>query len=173
MTHLTEYQIQELIEKSKLSGEINIPDHVKSCPHCQQKIELYNQLFEALDQESDNVIVPNQFSNRVILAIEKQEQAFRKNMLMLISFCSIVFVGGLGLAVYLKLISLNPILSPFQTLFVVLQETFLGTIIDPLQSTFQTKLSLVLSGFIILFITILVDKYLLQPKLKIKHSALY
>ena len=171
MTHLTEYEIQELLDASHDGNEPSIPEHVKTCATCQQKIELYANLFKTIKIEMNAPIIPEHFPDGVIATIEHQDRVFRRNLLFLISFCSLSFVMGIGLAVFYHLLSLEPILAPFQILFVALNNVFQGTIVHPLKSTFQTKLSLVLSGFFTLFITLLIDRFFLQPRFKSRHST--
>ena len=171
MTHLTEYEIQELLDASHDGDQLSIPEHVKTCAACQQKIELYAHVFKTLKTEMNAPVIPEHFQDTVIATIDNQDRVFRRNLLFLISFCSLSFVVSMGLAVYHNLISLDPILAPFQILFVAMNNAFQGTILNPLKTTFQTKLSLVLSGFLTLFVTLLIDRFFLQPRFKSKQSA--
>lgn len=163
MKHLTDNQIQSCLKTSD-----NLPsdmaDHISLCQQCRESLETYRRLEKQLRLEPD-VYLSEAFTENILQRVVPESSLNWKKWGILAGIPGIVIlIGSLYLLFRLKIftepapgISFRPILTQFSSAFTSIAEFLTRNLGNPL---------LVASAALVLVIFMLLDRWVIQPKVR-------
>jgi len=157
INHLSDDQIQEFLDYHKEQPETEIATHLKTCPACVRKMELYNQLFTELANDQTPQLSKN-FALKIINLLDSKKE--KKQQWIETALLVILFNIGLAASFYF----LNP--------FPLLQKTgnsvitAIGSFFKWFSASVDLNIFLLVSIIIILLAVEIVDRKILRPKLR-------
>ena len=130
--HLSDEQIQEILDTQAFGDAPFLPWHLKICRHCQDRYRSFQRLYEGLAVDP-GFILPPHFADSVLERIPVPRPAFYKSRLFPIALaCGVgaLILSGLLIFVNLKpladgslrivdslLLAFRPLVGPFRELF--------------------------------------------------------
>jgi anti-sigma factor RsiW len=166
--HLTDFEIQDYLDGNRSTSRSDIREHLNACKVCRQKVAEYQQLYSNL-ADDQNLVLPNDFADRVLAHVQPVSQAKRISKWWL----ALLVLGTLGLSIGItiyftgsqKIISgLSNLSDIFLNMFSTLISSFKGLI-----ALSGTSASLFILAAVVIGFVYLIDHFLLSDALKM-HS---
>lgn len=163
--HLTDGEIQALVEENVSKGTARMRAHVERCAACNMKVRQYERLFTALSCE-DDFALPHGFAQSVMAKIQPERSLRVASHFWYVAAGILFLAVGLGTTFYFigtaallegVSVTLSGSKSLGAQLFQVLKKYLAGVDLD-----------IGLLGFAILILIIIstLDHFILQPKRK-------
>ncbi len=130
--HLSDEQIQEILDTQAFGGAPFLPWHLKVCRHCQDRYSSFQQLYEGLAVDPGFTLPPH-FADSVLDKIPAHRPAFHKSRLFPVTLAwgaATLILSGLLIFVNLKPLAdgslhiYDSLLLAFQPLVVQFRELF-------------------------------------------------
>jgi len=154
--HLTEEEFQDYLDKNTRLSSRDIEEHINICGTCQKSLEVYRELYTALETDPFPALTED-FSAQIVSKIsEPQESRWQ-----LFESGSIIafFLFGIAASVYF----VNPL--PFLTNVVNNIIGNLGAYATKFLPEFNGSLPVFIVAIVILLLVEIIDKKLLRPRL--------
>ena len=166
--HLTDEEIQNILDRNASSENLILRNHLKKCKICQNKLEEYQLLYSGLKKDPGFELSRN-FEKSIISRLETEEASHSLFSLKESILIAVGILITIGITLYLvDLKFIVEIITRITLPKMEIQNTFLSPIKDFI-SNLNIKFGLLASAGLALLATGLVDQLII----KLKHRKVF
>jgi len=166
--HLTDEQIQEILDARMLHSGLILPLHLGTCTHCQKRLESFRQLYACLAAEPVFVLPPS-FADSILARIPAVRPPLWRRPAV-----KIILTAGAGVAMLTGLlifVDMRPLANGFLHVLATLKAAFLplGGQMKQLLTRLGDSVMPFLLGGLGLFTAFVIDRILLRQTMRHVH----
>lgn len=160
-THLTDTDIQNLLDGNPGANAGEMKQHIAECPVCRESYGAYQTLIPVLSDEIDLPFKPD-FTDRLLARIPAT-QSRKKIPAWIIASGGLIAAGGIGYAIKILFPKFGTGFATFHSVFEEIQAT--GNSVSAFLSRNFGSPTLIAAAFAAIALVMLMDKFLIQPRL--------
>ncbi|NIA31184.1 MAG: hypothetical protein GWP06_14905 [Actinobacteria bacterium] len=167
MKHLNDQQIQAFVDGQLSAVELrNFSVHLQECSFCRKEVQAYKQLFHILEDEVDFQLSAN-FAHRIVSTIKSKSLGSVYNKLLSIFFGFFGIILAINISLYY--VDFSPMLKDLQKNTQSIDSTHISTAFEHvtnLANRTNTDISILFFAGIVLILLALIDRFILQSKIR-------
>jgi len=167
LKHLDDEQIQAYMDGHLSPEETDYFEaHLRECSSCRKGVQVYAQLFKFLQQDASLQLSAN-FSRRIVSRIKKKALGSVYNKLLSIFFGLFGMILAINVSLYY--VDFSPMLKDLKKNTQSLDSTHISSAFEQVTnftSRTNTDVSIIFFAGIVLILLALIDRFILQSKIR-------